>query len=134
MHRVLRPVVAGGPAPWFGPDLGAVDFGEEEFVRLDGNRRQFVGEAQLDEFANRVRLEVDAQPERLEFGSSLIHPDRDVQLVARERNGEPGDPSTSDDHVHEPTVARRRSRLSMRRSRSEHETNGSSGNAQPPVT
>src|ERR1700728_2268681 len=62
--------------------------------------RQFVGQSEFGQFADRSRLQIDADAQRPEVADRLVHPDRNARLVRAERQAEPADSATNDDHFH----------------------------------
>ncbi len=118
VDRELGPPVAGQQAPRFGPDVVAVAPDQGPFGGLDTDLRQVAGQAEIVELANRVRLEVDTDPEGLKFPHRLIDPDRHADLVAGERQRQPGDPGTGDQNGvgvsgHQGTLGQRRPNVTL---------------------
>jgi len=60
------------------------------------NRVEGVLEAELEELAYRVRLQIDADPEGLEPRHRLVHPAAQTDLMQAEREAEAADSGSSD--------------------------------------
>ena len=85
-------------------------------IRSAGDRVEFV--AAMDVDADRVEAFCEAndvpawyadvdemlRSERPQLAHRLEHPDRDPDLVAGQRQRQPGDPAPGDQHLHPPTV------------------------------
>src|SRR5919108_114555 len=82
--RVLGPGIAGGKAARLGPDQLAVFVMVAQFRRLDRSGSQYVAEAELDKFTHGVRLQIDADAERLNVGNRLVDPRFDAGGVKAE--------------------------------------------------
>jgi hypothetical protein len=82
--------------------------GEEGVVlRLAGHRRQRVLQAERAELLDRMRSEIDADPERVDRGRRLEHPDAAGAAagVDRQRQRQAADAATDNDDVHRSSLA-----------------------------
>ena len=73
--------------------------------RGDADLCQHVTEAKLGELTYRVRLEIDADPERQQLGDRFIEPDAQSQTMRTQSECKPADPGSNDDDVHDPKKA-----------------------------
>jgi len=97
VHRVLRPAIAGQQAARLGVDVVAVAADKRPLTCLDADRvQQFAADAEVVELANGVRLQVDADTERLRIGDRLEHHARHADLVEREREAHAADAASGD--------------------------------------
>ena len=103
----MRPLVAGRQAPGLAVDQLAVAGEERVVLRLAGDRRQRLLQAKRAELLDRMRAEIDADPERVDFGRRLEHPDAAGAAagVDRERQRQAADAAADNDDVHRSSLA-----------------------------
>jgi len=97
MHRVLRPGVAACDAAWLAEQQLAALVEERDLRRLDREPRQVIGQAQVEQLADRVRQQVDADAERLQLLRALDDGRSDSRGVQGQRGGESADARTGDE-------------------------------------
>ena len=107
VDREMRPLVPGSQPPGLAVDQLAVAGEEGVVLRLAGDRRQRVLQAQRAELLDRVRPEIDADPERMDLGRRLEHPDAPGAAagVDRERQRQAADAAADNDDVHRSSLA-----------------------------
>ena len=82
VHRILRPLVAGAQAARLGVHLLAVQSDQHPFPGLQPDGVELLGpDPEFVELAHRVRLQVDAHPERLEVPHGFQHEARHADLM-----------------------------------------------------
>ena len=96
VDRVLRPAVAGGDSSRLGPDQLAELVVIGEGGGLDGDLGKLVAKAELDQLADGVRLQIDADAERLDRRNLLEDRHVDARRMQAQRRGEAAD--TAPDH------------------------------------
>ena len=100
MDRKLRPFVSGLDAARLAPDRLAVLGEIRELPGADGVRIELVVQAELDQFAHRMRQHVDADAERPQLGHAFKNPGRNADLVQAERQRQPADAAARDEYGH----------------------------------
>ena len=110
MDREVRPLVPGRQAPRLAVDQLAVAGEERIVLRLAGDRRERVLQAERAQLLDRMRAEIDADPERADLGRGLEHPDPagGSRGVDGERQRQPADAAADNDDVHRASARRRR--------------------------
>src|SRR5688572_18967262 len=99
MHRVLRPVVTGEQTARLRVHVLAVQPDERPLARRQPDRVQSVGaDTELVELADGVRLQIDADAERLELRDGFEHAARHADLLQRQRDTESADAATGNEH------------------------------------
>ena len=63
-------------------------------------------QAELDQFAHRMRQHVDADAERLQLGHAFEHPSGNADLVQAERQCQPADAAAGDEYGHVTPLSR----------------------------
>ena len=100
MDRELRPFVTGLDAARLAPDRLAVLGEIRELLGADSGRIERVVQAELDQFAHRMRQHVDADAERPQLGHAFKDFCRNADLVQAERQRQPADAATRDENSH----------------------------------
>ena len=100
VDRVLRPAVAARGAARLTPDALAMAVVEGEFLDRPADRRDLAGQAELGQFAHRVGLEIDAEPQGIDPARRLEHDGFDSRFEEAERGREPADATADDDDLH----------------------------------
>ena len=104
MHRVLRPFVTGAHAARLGVDLFAVQADQHKFPGLQPDGVEVIGpDPELVELTHGVRLQVDADAERLEVAHGFQHETRHIDLMqgqcdTQSSNAAPGNEDRSTIH------------------------------------
>ena len=99
MHRILRPAVTGEQSARLGVDVVAVASDQRPFAGLDADAvEHLVVKAQVVQLANRIGLQVDAHPQRLQVGHRFIDNAGHADLVQREGEGHAPDAAAGDQH------------------------------------
>src|ERR1700738_2273140 len=101
MDRELRPLVAGLDAARLAPDRLSVLGKIREFPGAHPRGIDLVEQAELDQFAHRVRQHVDADAERLQFGHALEYFGGNANLMQAECPRQPADAAAGDKNGHE---------------------------------
>ena len=101
VNGVLRPAVADVPAAGEAPDPVAVPVEVHHFRGGDSGRLELLAEAELGQFADRVRHQVDAHAERPQRSRRVDYGRVDPGGVQRQRRREPADTRPRDDHAHQ---------------------------------
>ena len=109
MDRELRHVEAGIQAAQFVPDGLAEAVGVEQFVGADGDRVEPLEQAELFQFADRVRQRVDADAEFADGVGLLKNLAVDAAGMQHQRRGQAANASADDDDFHAETPEIRRS-------------------------
>ena len=99
MDRELRPFVTGLDAARLAPDRLAVLGEIREFLGAHGGRIEPVVQAELDQFAHRVRQYIDADAERPQLGHAFENSGGNADLVQAERQRQPADAAAGDETV-----------------------------------
>jgi hypothetical protein len=99
MDRVLRPVVARGGARRFAEHQLAVGVEEHRLLRAHPDGVERGQQAQLAELARRMRQQVDAHAQGLQFGHRFVDAAGDAGLVQAQRQGEAADPGAQHDDL-----------------------------------
>jgi hypothetical protein len=73
---------------------------EGKLLREDAGLRHAPAEAEREQLAHRVRLQVDAVAERRERGHRLVDTTGDADLVQAQRARQAGNAAADNDHVH----------------------------------
>ena len=91
-------MITGGETARFGIDVLAVPANQRPLFSPDTDlvQRRRV-EAQIEQFAYGVRLQVDPDAHRLRFAHRLEHEAPYADLMQRQRNAQSADPCTRDD-------------------------------------
>ena len=100
MDRELRPFVTGLDAARLAPDRLAVLGEIRQFPGADAGRIELVVQAELDQFAHRMRQHVDADAERPQLGHAFEHFGGNADLVQAERQRQPADAAAGDEYGH----------------------------------
>ena len=100
MDRKLRPFVTGLDAARLAPDRLAVLGEIGEFFGADAGRVEPVVQAELDQFAHRMRQHVDADAERPQLRHAFKNSGRYADLVQAERQRQPADTAARDENSH----------------------------------
>ena len=100
MDRELRPFVTGLDAARLAPDRLAVLGEIRELLGADGVRIELVVQAELDQFAHRMRQHVDADAERPQLGHAFKDFGGNADLVQAERQRQPADAAARDENSH----------------------------------
>ena len=104
MHRILRPLVTGTQAARLGVHLFAVQSDQHPFPGLQPDGVELLGpDPELVELTHGVRLQVDADPERLEVPHRFQHETRHIDLMqgqcdTQSSNAAPGNEDRSTIH------------------------------------
>ena len=100
----VRPLMPGGEPPGLAVDELAVAGEEGIVLRLAGDRRERVLQPERAQLLDRVRPEIDADPERADFRRRLEHPDpaRHIGGVDGQRQRQSADAAADDDDLHDP--------------------------------
>jgi len=99
VDRELRPVVARMLARGFLKDQLAV-FGEEDrLLRAHTHRVELRQQAEFGQLAHRMRQQVHAHAQGLEFGHGLVDATRNAGLVQAQREGQATDAGAQDDDL-----------------------------------
>src|SRR5260370_36871362 len=99
--RVLRPCIAGGAPARLRPDELTELVVIAEFGGLDRGFGQCIAKAELDEFAHRIRLKIDAEADCLDVCDRLIDPYIDARSMEAERRRKPADAGANHHHGHD---------------------------------
>ena len=97
----MRPRIAGGASAWLRPDKLTELVVIAEFGRLDRGCGQGLAETELDEFARRVWLQIDAKADCLDVGDRLVNPHIDARGMQAERSRKPADAGADHCHIHD---------------------------------
>ena len=117
VDRVLRPGISGGEPAWLGPDQLAELVVIAEFRGLDRRRSQCVAEAELDQFAHRIRLQIDADAERLDVDGQFVDLRIDAGRMKAERGRKSANAGPDHHHLHRRAPDTRPSNLVRMRDR-----------------
>ncbi len=101
VDRNVRPLVAGGHPPRLAVDELAVAGEERVVLRLAGDRDERVLQPQRAQLLDRVRPEIDADAERVDFRRRLVDADapRCAGRMQAERQRQSADAAADDDDV-----------------------------------
>ncbi len=100
----VRPLMPGGEPPGLAVDQLAVAGEEGIVLRLAGNFRERVLQSERAQLLDRVRPEIDADPERPDVGRGLEHADAAGHFggVDGQRQRQSADAAADDDDLHDP--------------------------------
>src|SRR6266851_4739724 len=107
MDREVRPLVAGCPSPRLAVDQLAVAGEEGVVLRLAGDRRERIFQAERAQLFHRMRTEIDADAERTDLRRRLEHANalRAARGVTSQRQRQPADAAADNDDVHWSSLA-----------------------------
>jgi hypothetical protein len=99
VNRILRPAIAGEEPARLAVDILAVASDQGPFPRLDADPVECGGvEAQVEEFADRIGLQVDADAQGLQVPYRLEDDAGNADLVQRERQAHAADAAAGDEN------------------------------------
>ena len=104
MDGKMRPLMPGGEPPGLAIDELAVAGEEGIVLRLAGDRRERVLQPERAQLFDRMRSEIDPDPERADVRRRLEDPNpaRHVSGMGSQRQRQPADASADDDQIHAP--------------------------------
>ena len=97
--EILRPPIAGGEAARLRPDPLPVFAVVAKALASNAGGFERALQAEIEQFAHRVRQHVDADSEGLQLRNGLDDPDADPVLVQAQGRREPTDARPHDHHV-----------------------------------
>jgi hypothetical protein len=106
MDGKMRPLVSGRASPRLAIDQLAVARKEGIVLGLAGDRRERALEPQIAQLLDRMRPEINADPEREDFRRGLEHADAARRLggVDGQRQRQPANAAADDDELHGPLL------------------------------
>ena len=99
VDRILWPMVSSRETPLFTMDELAEFVAEIEPTRSDAGLRESFADSKLGQFADRGRLQIDADAKRRRIAHGLVHTDRYSGLMQAERKAQPADAASNNDDV-----------------------------------
>jgi hypothetical protein len=114
MDRILWPAVTSCEASALAMDELAELVAKIQPARGDADFRKCAAESKLGEFANRGRLEIDADTERCGGAHGLVNTNRYASLMQAKRQAQPADAASRDDDVEISHLSLHANRLNLR--------------------